>query len=46
MYFGMFGSIFLLTQFLQTVQGNSALGAGVRMLAWTGVTMLVAPAAG
>ncbi len=46
MYFGMFGSIFLLTQYLQTVLGNSALGAGVRMLAWTGVTMLVAPAAG
>ena len=46
MYFGMFGSIFLLTQFLQTVQGYSPLGAGLRMLAWTGVTMLVAPAAG
>jgi EmrB/QacA subfamily drug resistance transporter len=46
MYFGMFGSIFLLTQFLQTVQGYSALGAGLRMLAWTGVTMLVAPVAG
>lgn len=46
MYFGMFGSIFLLTQFLQTVQGYSALGAGTRMLAWTGVTMFVAPVAG
>ncbi len=46
MYFGMFGSIFLLTQYLQTVQGYSAFQAGVRMLAWTGVTMLVAPAAG
>ena len=46
MYFGMFGSIFLLTQFLQTVQGYSPIQAGVRMLAWTGVTMLVAPAAG
>jgi EmrB/QacA subfamily drug resistance transporter len=46
MYFGMFGSIFLLTQFLQTVQHYSALGAGVRMLAWTGVTMFVAPPAG
>ncbi|HEX2496879.1 MAG TPA: MFS transporter, partial [Gaiellaceae bacterium] len=29
MYFGMFGSIFLLTQFLQTVQGHSPLGAGL-----------------
>jgi len=46
MYFGMFGSIFLLTQFLQTVQHYSAIGAGVRMLAWTGVTMFVAPAGG
>ncbi len=46
MYFGMFGSIFLLVQFMQTAQGYSALGAGLRMLAWTGVTMLVAPAAG
>jgi EmrB/QacA subfamily drug resistance transporter len=46
MYFGMFGSIFLLTQFLQTVQHYSPLGAGLRMLAWTGVTMFVAPAAG
>ncbi len=46
MYFGMFGSIFLLTQFLQTVQGYTPLEAGVRMLAWTGVTMIVAPVAG
>jgi EmrB/QacA subfamily drug resistance transporter len=46
MYFGMFGSIFLLTQYLQTVQHYSALQAGLRMLAWTGVTMFVAPAAG
>ena len=28
MYFGMFGSIFLLTQFLQTVQGHSPLAPG------------------
>jgi EmrB/QacA subfamily drug resistance transporter len=46
MYFGMFGSIFLLTQFLQTVQHYTPLGAGLRMLAWTGVTMFVAPVAG
>jgi hypothetical protein len=30
MFFGMFGSIFLLTQFLQTVQGHSPLDAGLR----------------
>ena len=46
MYFGMFGSIFLLTQFLQTVQGYSPLGAGLRMLPWTAMPMLVAPIAG
>ena len=46
MYFGMFGSIFLLAQFLQIVQGYNPLQAGVRMLAWTGVTMFVAPIAG
>jgi EmrB/QacA subfamily drug resistance transporter len=46
MYFGMFGSIFLLTQFLQTVQGISPLGAGLRILPWTLLTMLIAPLAG
>jgi EmrB/QacA subfamily drug resistance transporter len=46
MYFGMFGSIFLLTQYLQTVLGYTPFEAGVRMLAWTGVTMFVAPIAG
>ena len=46
MYFGMFGSIFLLTQYLQLVLGYSAIAAGVRLLAWTGMTMFVAPVAG
>lgn len=46
MYFGMFGAIFLLAQFLQTVQGYSPLGAGVRTLPWTGMIMLFAPLAG
>jgi EmrB/QacA subfamily drug resistance transporter len=46
MYFGMFGSIFLLTQYLQNVLGYSPIAAGIRMLAWTGVTMFVAPVAG
>ena len=46
MYFGMFGSIFLLTQYLQNVLGYSPIAAGVRLLAWTGVTMFVAPVAG
>ena len=46
MYFGMFGSIFLLTQFLQTVQGHSPLGAGLRVLPWTAMPMIIAPIAG
>ncbi|MDQ6731723.1 MAG: MFS transporter, partial [Actinomycetota bacterium] len=46
MFFGMFGSIFFLSQFLQNVLGNSPLQAGVKLLVWTGATMLVAPLAG
>jgi EmrB/QacA subfamily drug resistance transporter len=46
MYFGMFGSIFLLTQFFQTAQGYSPLEAGVRVLPWTAMPMVVAPIAG
>src|SRR4051812_9215992 len=46
MYFGTFGSIFLLTQVLQYVMGAGPLEAGVKMLAWTGATMIVAPIAG
>ena len=46
MYFGMFGSIFLLTQFFQTAQGYSPLGAGLRVLPWTAMPMFVAPIAG
>ncbi|GAA3886577.1 DHA2 family efflux MFS transporter permease subunit [Streptomyces sedi] len=46
MFAGMFGSIFLLTQFLQLVQGYSPTEAGLRMLPWTGMTLLVAPLAG
>jgi len=43
---GIFGSIFLLTLFLQQAQGYSALEAGVRTMAWTGCTMAAAPLAG
>jgi EmrB/QacA subfamily drug resistance transporter len=46
MYFGMFGSIFFLSQFLQNVLHNSPLQAGVKLLVWTGATMVVAPLAG
>jgi EmrB/QacA subfamily drug resistance transporter len=44
--FGMFGSVFFLSQFLQTVQGYSPLGAGLRILPWTGVIMVFAPIVG
>jgi len=46
MYFGMFGSIFLLTQFFQTAQGYSPLESGLRVLPWTAMPMFVAPVAG
>ena len=46
MYFGMFGSIFLLAQFLQFVQGYSPFQAGLRMLPWTVAPIFVAPIAG
>ncbi|WP_411278094.1 DHA2 family efflux MFS transporter permease subunit [Gaiella sp.] len=46
MFFGMFGSIFLLTQFFQTVQGYSPLSSGLRILPWTLAPMFVAPFAG
>jgi EmrB/QacA subfamily drug resistance transporter len=46
MFFGMFGSIFLLSQFFQTVQGYSPLGSGLRILPWTVMPMFVAPVAG
>ncbi|MCG7524377.1 DHA2 family efflux MFS transporter permease subunit [Streptomyces sp. OfavH-34-F] len=46
MYLGMFGSIFLLSQYFQSVLGYSPTEAGLRMLPWTGMPMLVAPIAG
>lgn len=46
MFVGMFGSIFLLSQFLQGVLGYSPTEAGLRMLPWTGMPMIAAPIAG
>lgn len=43
---GMFGAVFLLSQYLQIVQGYSPLAAGVRTLPWTAAPMVVAPIAG
>jgi len=46
MFFGMFGSIFLLAQFFQTVQHYSPLQSGLRILPWTAMPIFVAPVAG
>ena len=46
MSFGLFGSIFLLAQFFQIVQGYSPLEAGLRTLPWTLMPIFVAPIAG
>jgi Na+/melibiose symporter-like transporter len=44
-YFAMFGSMFLTTQYLQTVLGFSALEAGIRMLPTAAFMLVVAPLA-
>jgi EmrB/QacA subfamily drug resistance transporter len=46
MFFGMFGSIFLLAQFLQVAHRYSPLSAGVRTLPWTAMPIFIAPIAG
>ena len=43
---GMFGTVFLLSQYLQIVQGYTPLEAGLRTLPWTAAPMVVAPIAG
>jgi EmrB/QacA subfamily drug resistance transporter len=42
-FFAMFGSLFLLTQFLQSVLGYTALEAGVRLLPMAAVMMVLSP---
>jgi EmrB/QacA subfamily drug resistance transporter len=44
--FGMFGSVFILIQFLQVVQGASPLKAAIETTPWTMAPMIVAPLAG
>src|SRR6476659_6060526 len=46
MFFGMFGSIFLLAQFFVSIQGYSPLQSGLRILPWTIAPMFIAPIAG
>jgi EmrB/QacA subfamily drug resistance transporter len=43
---GVFGSVFLLAQFFQVVQGYSPLESGLRTMPWTMAPMVVAPIAG
>jgi len=44
--FGTFGSVFILIQYLQVVQGSSPLEAAVQTTPWTLAPMIVAPIAG
>jgi EmrB/QacA subfamily drug resistance transporter len=44
--FGAFGSVFILIQFLQIVQGHTPLEAGVMTMPWTLAPMVIAPLAG
>jgi EmrB/QacA subfamily drug resistance transporter len=46
MFFGMFGSIFLLAQFFQSIQHYSPFQSGLRILPWTAMPIFVAPIAG
>ncbi len=42
-FFAMFGSLFLLTQYFQYVLGYSPLETGIRMLPWAAAMMVVSP---
>ncbi|HEX8803313.1 MAG TPA: MFS transporter, partial [Acidimicrobiales bacterium] len=42
-FFAMFGTLFLLTQFLQSVLGYTALEAGLRLVPMAAVQMVIAP---
>ena len=45
-YAAMYGVLFLLPQFLQTVLGFGPLDAGLRLLPWTATLFVIAPVAG
>src|SRR5262249_47405577 len=45
-YASMYGNVFLLPQFLQTVHGQGPFGVGLRLLPWTATLLVVAPIAG
>ncbi|PBC64749.1 MFS transporter [Streptomyces sp. Tue6028] len=45
-FMSLLGSLFMISQLFQLGLGNSPLAAGVRILVWTGMPLLVAPVAG
>lgn len=42
----LFGSVFLMAQFLQTALGSGPLASGLQLLPWTGTMIFIAPLAG
>jgi EmrB/QacA subfamily drug resistance transporter len=46
MYAGLFGALFLMSQFFQVAQHHTPLQTGLRLLPWTGAPMIVSPIAG
>jgi len=46
LFAGLFGALFLMSQFLQTVQGRTPLQAGAELLVWSATGLFVAPIAG
>jgi len=46
LFAGLFGALFLMSQFFQTAQGRSPLQAGGQLLAWSAWGLLFAPLAG
>jgi EmrB/QacA subfamily drug resistance transporter len=46
LFAGLFGALFLMSQFFQTAQGATPLRAGAQLLAWSATGLFVAPVAG
>lgn len=43
MSFGLFGSVFFLSQYFQLIQGLSPVASGIRILPWTAMPIIVTP---
>jgi EmrB/QacA subfamily drug resistance transporter len=46
LFAGLFGALFLMSQFFQTAQGSTPLQAGAQLLVWSATGLFVAPIAG